>query len=156
MLAIAAGVLVVILGVGGGLFYMVHSGRLASRGGVVKPQVAVPIATHVILLEPMVVNLADQGGESYLRIAIALRVYDSPLTHSATPKAPRDKEDKGASETAPIKDTLLMVLGRQTADDLLAAKGSERLKTAIKAAFAEHNSDMNVQDVFFTEFLVQR
>jgi flagellar FliL protein len=48
------------------------------------------------------------------------------------------------------------VLGRQTADGLLAADGKEHLKTELKSALVEHNADLKVKDVFFTDFLVQR
>ena len=57
---------------------------------------------------------------------------------------------------AEVRDTVLAVLGRQTADGLLAADGKGRLKVELKAALAEHNRDLKVMDVFFTDFLVQR
>jgi flagellar protein FliL len=69
----------------------------------------------------------------------------------------KTKEDKAASDAvASVRDTTLMVLGRQTADGLLAIDGKEHLKAELKKAFAEHNADLKVMDVFFTDFLVQR
>jgi flagellar FliL protein len=38
----------------------------------------------------------------------------------------------------------------------MAADGKEKLKAEIKSALAEHNADLKVLDVFFTDFLVQR
>ena len=158
LLAIAASVIVTSLGAGGGLYYLVHSGRFRPvRSAMHKTEAAVPITSHVILLEPMVVNLADTGGGSYLRIVVALRVCDSDILKSASPKEEKGQDYRSASETvAPMRDTLLTVLSRQTADDLLSVKGTERLKAAMKDALLEHNPDMGVQDVFFTDFLVQR
>jgi flagellar FliL protein len=49
-----------------------------------------------------------------------------------------------------------MVLGRQTSEGLLSVDGKERLKAELNAAMAEHNADLKVTDMFFTEFLVQR
>jgi flagellar FliL protein len=57
---------------------------------------------------------------------------------------------------AAVRDTVLMVLGRQTADGLLAVDGKEHLKSELKAALSERNTDLKVKDVFFTDFLVQR
>jgi flagellar FliL protein len=51
---------------------------------------------------------------------------------------------------------VLTVVGQQTADNLLAANGKERLKAALKSALAEHNANLKVTDLFLTDFLVQR
>jgi flagellar FliL protein len=108
-------------------------------------------------LEPVLVNLADPGGSSYLRVALTLRVADVEEGKDAKAKEEKLKEDKAASDAvASVRDTTLMVLGRQTADGLLAADGKEHLKADLKKAFAEHNADLKVMDVFFTDFLVQR
>ena len=107
-----------------------------------------------MVLEPLLVNLADAGGSSYLRVALTLRVRDT--TEGKDSKA-KDEKSKGADEdVAAVRDTVLTVLGRQTADGLLAADGKEHLKAALKTALAEHNADLKVADVFFTDFLVQR
>jgi flagellar FliL protein len=157
LIAVAVGVLVAMLALGGGLFYLARSGRLASfAGGAVahRSDEVAPLATHAMALEPMLVNLADQGGSSYLRVSLTLRVEDASAKKTAGSK---EGGDKGSGEAvAPVRDTLLTVLGQQTADSLLAADGKEHLKTALKAALAEHNSDLKVSDVYFTDFLVQR
>ena len=56
---------------------------------------------------------------------------------------------------AAVRDTTLTVLGRQSADDLLAVNGKEHLKVELKAALAKHNPELKVADVYFTDFLVQ-
>jgi len=57
---------------------------------------------------------------------------------------------------AAIRDTVLTVLGLQTADDLLAPDGKERLKLELKKSLAEHNGNLKIAELFFTDFLVQR
>jgi flagellar FliL protein len=110
-----------------------------------------------VALEPLLVNLSDAGGSSYLRVAMTLRVADVAEKKGAKAKGEKDKEEKSSDEAiAAVRDTVLTVLGRQTADDLLAADGKDHLKLALKAGFAEHNADLKVIDVFFTDFLVQR
>ena len=113
--------------------------------------------THAMVLEPLLVNLADAGGSSYLRVALTLRVADVADKKGAKASDEKSKNDKGAEDAvAAVRDTVLTVLGRQTADGLLATDGKEHLKTELKAALAEHNADLKVKDVFFTDFLVQR
>jgi flagellar protein FliL len=158
LIAVVAGVLVATLGVGGVVYYLVRTGRLPSReGGVHRMEALGPTATHVMVLDPLLVNLADAGGSSYLRVAMTLRVADSAQGKDAKPKEEKPKDDKENGDVvASVRDTMLTVLGRQTADRLLAADGKEELKAELKAALAEHNADLKVMDVFFTDFLVQR
>ena len=116
------------------------------------------MTTHAIVLEPMLVNLADAGGSSYLRVALTLRVVDAgDKNDGAAKNAKRSSEEKGSGDlVASVRDTSLTVLGDQTAEELMSVDGKEHLKEKLKSAFAEHNSEVKVIDVFFTDFLVQR
>ena len=153
LIAVVVSALVAILGGGGCVYYLARSGRLSGFGSVArKAEMIPPATTHMMALDPLLVNLADAGGSSYLRIALALRVMDATDKKSAAPKDEKGMNDAVAS----VRDTLLAVLGRQTSDDLLATDGKERLKTALKAALVQHNPNLKVTDVFFTDFLVQR
>jgi flagellar FliL protein len=158
LIAVAAGVVIATLGIGGGVYYLAHTGRLPMQAGAAqKTEVFAVGATHAMVLEPLLVNLADAGGSSYLRVALTLRVADVVDKKGAKAEGEKNKDDKGGDDgIAAVRDTVLTVLGRQTADGLLAADGKERLKTELKAALAEHNADLKVKDVFFTDFLVQR
>jgi flagellar FliL protein len=158
LIAVVVGVLVAALGVGGVVYYLVHSGKLPlQKGGAAKAEVVVPVTTHALVLEPLLVNLADAGGASYLRVALTLRVADAPEKKGAKAKEEKSKDDKDGNEpVAAVRDTTLTVLGRQTAEGLLAPDGKEKLKAELKSALAEHNADLKVTDVFFTDFLVQR
>lgn len=110
-----------------------------------------------MVLEPFLVNLADAGGGSYVKVSLTLRVSDVADKKTARANDERGKDDKSSDAAmAPVRDTVLAVLGQQTADGLLAADGKEHLKSELKAALAERNADLRVKDVFFTDFLVQR
>jgi len=158
LIAVVVGVLVAMCGVGGVVYYLVRTGRLPGReSSARKAEVSAPVTTHAMVLEPLLVNLADAGGSSYLRVAMTLRVADATEGKDNKAKEEKPKEGKEASDAvASVRDTMLAVLGRQTADRLLAVDGKEQLKAELKAALAEHNSDLKVMDVFFTDFLVQR
>ncbi|NYF89541.1 flagellar basal body-associated FliL family protein [Tunturiibacter empetritectus] len=158
LIAVVVGVLVATLAVSGVGYYLARTGRLSGReGAALKTEVAAPIATHSMVLEPLLVNLADASGSSYLRVAMTLRVADATEGKEAKPTEEKPKEGKeNSGDVAAVRDTMLTVLGRQTADRLLAVDGKEQLKAELKAALAEHNADLKVMDVFFTDFLVQR
>ncbi len=157
LIAVVAGVVIAAAGVGGVAYYLARTGRLPLQGGAAqKPEVVLPVTTHAMVLEPMLVNLADAGGSSYLRVALTLRVRDAVDKRDAKAKDEKGKDDKGVDDVAAVRDTVLTVLGRQSADGLLAVDGKEHLKTALKTELAEHNADLKVTNVFFTDFLVQR
>jgi flagellar FliL protein len=153
LISVAAGVVIATLGVGGGVYYLAHTGRLPMQGVAAQKTEAIALGTtHAMALEPLLVNLADASGSSYLRVALTLRVADVVEKKGVKTEGEKATDDSVAA----VRDTVLTVLGRQTADGLLAADGKERLKTELKAALAEHNADLKVKDVFFTDFLVQR
>jgi flagellar FliL protein len=151
-------VVIATAGIGGVVFYFVRTGRFPVQGGTPGKTQAVTPTTHAMVLEPLLVNLADAGGSSYLRVALTLRVADPSDKKGSQAKDEKNKDDKNASDeaAAAVRDTVLTVLGRQTADGLLAGDGKEHLKSALKTALAEHNADLKVMDIYFTDFLVQR
>lgn len=144
--------------VGGGIFWLVRSGRLplpTVPTAETKVEAAAPVATHEMVLEPLVVNLADAGGKAYLRVALTLRVVDADDKKDTKAKDETSQDAKNNGEAA-VRDTLLTVLGQETADTLLAADGKQHAKAELKDALADHASEIKVADIFFTEFLVQR
>jgi flagellar protein FliL len=157
LIVVIAGVVIATIGSSGVMYYLARTGRLPlPAASTKKTEGAAPAATRALVLEPILVNLANAGGTSYFRLALTLRVADADERKDA--KANGEKESgKGSDErTAEVRDTVLSVLGQQTADDLLATDGKDHLKAALRSAFAEHNPDLKVTDVFFTDFLVQR
>jgi flagellar protein FliL len=137
-------------------YYLARTGKLSPQAGSPRPAQNIQPATHVMVLEPLLVNLSDAGGSSYLRVALTLRVADAVEGKGSATKG-EGKEGKANDDSAAaVRDTILTVLGQQTADDLLAVDGKEHLKEALKAGLVQHNTDLKVVDVFFTDFLVQR
>jgi flagellar FliL protein len=150
---VTLGMFVGVSALGGGLYYLLRSGKLPIQSGALPVPSAVESKTHTVTLEPVLVNLADRSGNGYLRIALALRIAD------ASPSKGRVEAESKGSDKAPdaaLRDTVLMVLGRQTSDVLLTVDGKEQLKKELKEAISEHNPETRAIDLFFTEFLVQR
>ena len=152
----------VVLGGGaviGAGWYLLRSGKLPVVQGASEQQaVAVPVVkTRLMAMEPMLVNLADPDGRSYLRLSATLRVEDAPLAKGEKPKEEKAEKGKPAPEDqAALRDAALAVLGHQSSADLLAEGGKDQLKSKLLASFNEHVPDPRVKEVLFTEFLVQR
>jgi flagellar FliL protein len=163
MIAMIGAVLAAVLLIAGTAYLLVRSGRLglppASQGATKALPVlpAEAVATHTMMLEPMVANLADADGKAFLRIGLTLRVFDAAVNKEAKPKEEKSKDAKHPDEAeAAVRDVALEVFGRQTSELLLGADGKEHLKAELKLELAKHAPDLKVADIFLTEFLVQR
>ena len=94
-------------------------------------------------LETFVLNLADPQQRSYLRVGI-----DLGLSHEI-----------GRGENAPVaevRDTILGVLAQCRVEDLQIAAGKTKLKEDLLRALQARLPGLGVEEVYFTEFLIQR
>jgi flagellar FliL protein len=100
-------------------------------------------------LETFVLNLADPGQRSYLRVGIDLGLGREI-----------GKARSGSSEDAPpvaqIRDIIISVLAQGKVDDLLTEAGKAKLKANLLRTLQEQIPDQKVKEVYFTEFLIQR
>ncbi len=94
-------------------------------------------------LETFVVNLADREGRSYLRLGVDLGI-NHELKHGEDPPV------------AHARDTILTILATAKAEDLLSAEGKSKLKAELLQALKERVPELGVEDVYFTELLIQR
>jgi flagellar FliL protein len=139
---------------GGGLYFLIKSGKLslgAAAAGAEGTSAPADGPTHQVVLEPILVNLADEGGHAYLRLGLTLDVQGDAGKSEA---AGDGKPGKSEQELA-VRDTVLGVLGQQTSAWLLGPDGKEHLKIELKEALAKNNPQLKVKDLFFTDFLVQ-
>jgi len=168
-LAIVAAAIVSVALAGGIFYWMARSGHLPVAGGSVAStapataKAAVPAAvaipkSHPVVLEPLLVNLADQGGTAYLRVSITLRVLDDVPVKGEKPKDEKPEKGKPAVDEneAAVRDTALDVIGRMSAVELLQTDGKDKLKHRLTQAIAQRVPELKVTGIFFTEFLVQQ
>jgi flagellar FliL protein len=95
-------------------------------------------------LETFILNLANPDQRSYLRVGVELG-----LNHEAK------RGDEGAP-VAQVRDTILAVLAEAKVDDLTTAGGKTKLKEQLLHALQERIPQLGVEEVYFTEFLIQR
>jgi flagellar FliL protein len=103
----------------------------------------------VMHLESFVVNLTGPDETGYLRVGIDLGC-------EAEEGGGEGEKKKNDGATAMIRDTVLTVLGRAKASDLLTPEGKEKLKKDLLDALTERVPNLGVLEVYFTEFIVQR
>lgn len=95
-------------------------------------------------LETFVLNLADPGQRSYLRVGIDLGLGREL------------GRGENASPVGAVRDTVVGVLAQSRVDELLTATGKAKLKADLLQALQERVPGLQVEEVYFTEFLIQR
>lgn len=93
-------------------------------------------------MEPIIVNLASEGGRRYLKVSLQLEPGKAETTQEIT------------SHQTQIIDTLITVLSSKTAEELLTVEGKIRLKEQILTRLNGILTS-GVKNVFFVEFVIQ-
>jgi flagellar protein FliL len=138
------GVAVLVLAGGGGGGYWWWSHRAPAEGAEVEAPKAEP---GIVSFEPFVANLADEGGNRFLRASVKLVVDGGPE---------KGKEiEENAVERAQLQSAILEVLTEQLADELITPEGKAAMKKAILTRTGEVLHETPVTDVLLTEFVVQ-
>lgn len=100
----------------------------------------------LVAFEPFLVNLADEDGQSYLRVTLSLLV--------ASEEKAKTLEAKPVTLTR-LRSAILEVLSTCTAAQVATAEGKTELKQAIKERVASLDPEIEVHDVLFSDFVVQ-
>src|SRR5262245_61977341 len=137
-LLVVASVLV-LAGIGGGYWYARH-------GSNQQPVEAPKGPPAIVSMDPFVVNLADPGGARFLRVTLGLVV-------NGEDEAKEFAEDPVARMR--VRSGILEMLSQQTAAQLTKPEGKADLKKAIAARSSESAEHLKVDDVLFSEFIVQ-
>ena len=109
------------------------------------PQQTTPV---FFVLDPMTVNLLSEDGEThYLRIGLTLRLSDQETQDYLTQHMPE------------IRSRVLLALSNKHPDDLAPLDGKRALATELKTLIQQPTdkgaAPVTVEDVLFTEFVVQ-
>jgi len=151
LLILLIGVLLVfMLGMGGGLFMMWNklaelSIQSAANAGTNPAQGNNP--EHplgpIYSLETFIVNLADKGGNRYLRVTIDFELGNAELQGEVDKRLPQ------------IRDSILMILPSKRFDDISSVEG----KTALRDEILEKVNSLltlgKITNIYFKEFVVQ-
>lgn len=94
-------------------------------------------------LETFLVNLADPGGERYLKVTMQLSLNNEAVSQEID------------ARIAELRDAILMLLSSKEYDDISSLSGKLALKKTLMNNLNRVLKQGTVQDIYFTEFLVQ-
>jgi len=104
-----------------------------------------------IHLDTFVVNLPDPEHKAYLRVGIDL----GSNKEEKEKKEGEKPEAAGPGPVPEIRDTIIAVLSESKPEDLLTSDGKKALKEQLVRRLRDKLPELGVQEVYFTEFLMQ-
>jgi flagellar FliL protein len=137
MLVIGLAVLVLLGAAGGGGFWWY------TQSAAKKEEAPKPVQAVMWAMDPFVVNLLDNNGERYLKLALQLEVTDP----------------KGIAELDRLKpklrDNVLDLLSAKSFRELADMAGKQRLREEIAMRLNSFLTTARISKVYFTEFVIQ-
>lgn len=93
--------------------------------------------------KPFIVNLMTQNSRRYLKTSITLELSNDKL------------QEEVDSKSTIIKDIIIDVLSSKSIEKIVTAKGKEAIKDEMLQRINQVLVDGSVNNIFFTEFVVQ-
>jgi flagellar FliL protein len=136
---IIIGVIVLLAG-GGGAFAWFKFFKKEPVETVAKPEVAETVVQDV---ETFLVNLSDPGGRRYLKLTMKAKLNNKRVA------------EEFAQHAIEIKDSVLTLLSSKEFAEISTAEDKATLKQEILQRMNRLLGQGQVQEIYFTEFLVQ-
>jgi flagellar FliL protein len=138
------------LGMGGGLFLMwnklssldAQSTAEAGEDSEQSADTERPLGP-IVALETFIVNLADKGGNRYLRVTMDLELENNELEDELNKRLPQ------------VRDSILMILPTKRFEDISSAEGKTRLRDQIMEKINTYLVMGKITNIYFKEFVVQ-
>ena len=141
---------VLVLGMGGGMFMIWN--RLATVSAQVAPpedeknpeKLKAEQAGKLVSLDTFIANLADPGGNRYLRVTMDLEVTGGKLA-----------EEEIARRVPQLRDAILMILPTKRYADVSTTEGKTTLREEMTGAINGLLGSAKVARIYFKEFVIQ-
>ena len=130
---------------GGGYYYKTQAAAHEEEAPKAAKEVS-PKERGLVSFDPFVANLADEGGQRFVRVTVQLVVADAVQATEMT------EIPVMAMQARAI---ILELLSVQLADTLVTPEGKIALRQAIAERVAEALHEIEVVDVLFSDFVVQ-
>ncbi len=156
LVTILVGVLfVLVLALGGGMFMIwsklstvsAAAAKVEDDKGAEKPKPEQ--MGKVISLDTFVVNLADAGGNRYLRITMDLEVVGDKKSDD------KKAEEEVTRRVPQMRDTILMILPTKRYADISTTEGKTALREELTGALNGLLPGAKIARVYFKEFVIQ-
>jgi flagellar FliL protein len=150
LVVLIALMVVLIVGMGGGLFMMwnklstlnVQAGTGGNAAAATLPD-ANGMIGPIYNLDTFIVNLADEEGNRYLRVTMDLELGNKMLSEELDVRLPQ------------VRDTVLMILPTKRFEDIRTTEGKAALRDELLASLNGFLTQGKVINIYFKEFVIQ-
>jgi flagellar FliL protein len=160
-------VLLLVLVMGGGMF-MIYTKLPSATPKAVVPEVGAEAGAEgipekakpeeigaVVSMETFIVNLADPGGNRYLRVTMDLELAGKPGDKPGDKSASKTAGDELAKRMPQIRDAVLMILSTKRYADISTPEGKTALREEILTAVNNLLASSQITRIYFKEFVIQ-
>lgn len=133
-------VLLLIAGGAAGAYLKFFAHSAKSEEGQKEKEAAEPILKE---LDTFIVNLSDPGGKRFLKVAMKAK-FDS-----------QQAANEFTSRVFEYRDAIIMILSAKETEEVSKTSDKMNLKQEIVTAINRTMKKGQVQDIYFTEFLIQ-
>jgi flagellar FliL protein len=151
MLILVGVILVLMIGIGAGLFLM--WGKISSLGTETqappKPEESIAEEQQVsgpgplFDMKTLIVNLADTEANRYLRVTMNLELSSDAVQTEMEKRLPQ------------VRDTIIKILTTRTFEEINTIKGKIALRDEIISKVNSYFTSGSIVNIYFTEFIVQ-
>lgn len=139
--------LVLLGGAGGAGWYFLSGDSAADQTAAADAEQGPKEAIYHALSPSFVVNFQDKSKHRFLKLDLQVMARDDNAIDAVKQHEPM------------IRNNLLLLFGAQKADELRTREGKEKLRNEVLAELqnvvAQEEPDANVEQVFFTSFVMQ-
>ena len=149
LIIIAAVVLVLLIGGTVAAFLLLGGDKKAAEEQDPGLDVPVPELSHITEIGPMlnitefIVNIISEDNNHYVKGAITLELSNEDVKEEATARMPQ------------IRDTVLLLVGNKTYEELQDLQGKKQLKAELSSKINGFLQTGKVRSIYFTDFVVQ-
>jgi len=97
----------------------------------------------LVPMEDFIINIMDDQGSRYLKASITMEMSNPTVVDEVQRRAPQ------------IRDAVLLLMGSKTFDEIRDLQGKLQLRSEIIARVNEFLHDGKVNNIYFTDFVVQ-
>lgn len=141
-------VLLLIVAGGAAAFFMLSGKKSAAEAEHAPEKAEASSAPVFVNIEPYVVNLQQENGDQFLQASITLQVGNEATAEAIKAFMPL------------VRSRLLLVLSSKKASELQTTDGKKKLTEDIIASlnqpFTPNGKPQQVNDVFYTSFVIQQ
>ena len=150
LVLLIAVMMMIMLGLGGGLFMMwnklsdlsaqtaANAGDQAGADGSLEQTVG-----PIFSLDTFIVNLADKGGNRYLRVTMDLELGNQEMESEVSQRLPQ------------VRDSILMILPTKRFEDISTVQGKTTLRDEMLETINGYLAQGKITNIYFKEFVVQ-